>query len=51
MLDLVVDTQQCHARDTVDGFCVARTRGTTRRTQRFERRGLYVGDLDHDEIR
>jgi hypothetical protein len=30
---------------TVDGFCVARTRGTTRRTQRFERRGLDVGDL------
>jgi hypothetical protein len=31
--------------DTVDGFCVARTRGTMRRTQRFECRGLYVGDL------
>jgi hypothetical protein len=30
---------------TVDGFRVARTRGTTRRTQRFERRGLNVGDL------
>jgi hypothetical protein len=29
----------------VDGFCVARTWGTTRRTQRFERRGLNVGDL------
>jgi hypothetical protein len=29
----------------VDGFCVARTRGTTRWTQRFERRGLNVGDL------
>jgi hypothetical protein len=29
----------------VDGFCVTRTRGTTRRTQRFERRGLNVGDL------
>jgi hypothetical protein len=29
----------------VDGFCVARTRGTTRQTQRFERRGLNVGDL------
>jgi hypothetical protein len=29
----------------VDGFRVARTRGTTRRTQRFERRGLNVGDL------
>jgi ribonuclease HI len=27
---------------TVDGFRVARTRGTTRRTQRFERRGLNV---------
>jgi hypothetical protein len=26
----------------VGGFCVARTRGTTRRTQRFERRGLYA---------
>jgi hypothetical protein len=26
----------------VGGFRVARTRGTTRRTQRFERRGLYV---------
>jgi hypothetical protein len=26
----------------VDGFHVARTRGTTRRTQRFERRGLNV---------
>jgi hypothetical protein len=26
--------------DGVDGFHVARTRGTTRRTQRFERRGL-----------
>jgi hypothetical protein len=26
----------------VDGFRVARTRGTTRRTQRFERRGLNV---------
>jgi hypothetical protein len=29
----------------VDGFRVARTRGTTRRTQGFERRGLNVGDL------
>jgi hypothetical protein len=29
----------------VDGFRVARTRGTTRRTHRFERRGLNVGDL------
>jgi hypothetical protein len=29
----------------VDGFRVARTWGTTRRTQRFERRGLNVGDL------
>jgi hypothetical protein len=29
----------------VDGFHVARTWGTTRRTQRFERRGLNVGDL------
>jgi hypothetical protein len=29
----------------VDGFRVARTRGTTRWTQRFERRGLNVGDL------
>jgi hypothetical protein len=29
----------------VDGFRVARTRGTTRRTQRFERRGLNMGDL------
>jgi hypothetical protein len=29
---------------SVDGFRVARTRGTTRRTQRFERRGLNVGD-------
>jgi hypothetical protein len=29
----------------VDGFRVARTRGTTRQTQRFERRGLNVGDL------
>jgi hypothetical protein len=26
----------------VKGFCVGRTRGTTRRTQRFERRGLYA---------
>jgi transposase-like protein len=26
----------------VDGFRVARTWGTTRRTQRFERRGLYA---------
>jgi hypothetical protein len=30
---------------SVDGFRVTRTRGTTRRTQRFERRGLNVGDL------
>jgi hypothetical protein len=30
---------------SVDGFRVARTRGTMRRTQRFERRGLNVGDL------
>jgi hypothetical protein len=30
---------------SVDGFRVARTRSTTRRTQRFERRGLNVGDL------
>jgi hypothetical protein len=30
---------------SVDGFRVARTRGTTRRTQGFERRGLNVGDL------
>jgi hypothetical protein len=29
----------------VDGFRVARTRGTTRRTQGFERRGLNMGDL------
>jgi hypothetical protein len=29
-------------RVTVDGFCVARTRGTTRWTLRFERRGLYT---------
>jgi hypothetical protein len=29
----------------VDGFHVARTWGTTRRTQRFEHRGLNVGDL------
>jgi hypothetical protein len=29
----------------VDGFRVARTRGTTRWTQRFERRGMNVGDL------
>jgi hypothetical protein len=29
----------------VDGFRVARTRGTMRRTQGFERRGLNVGDL------
>jgi hypothetical protein len=29
----------------LDGFRVARTRGTTRRTQGFERRGLNVGDL------
>jgi hypothetical protein len=29
----------------VDGFRVARTRGTTRRTKRFERKGLNVGDL------
>jgi hypothetical protein len=29
----------------VDGFRVARPRGTTRRTQRFKRRGLNVGDL------
>jgi hypothetical protein len=28
--------------ENVDGFRVARTRGTTRRTQRFERRGLNV---------
>jgi hypothetical protein len=28
--------------DDVDGFRVARTRGTTRRTQRFERGGLNV---------
>jgi hypothetical protein len=26
----------------VGGFRVARTRGTTRRTQRFERRGMYA---------
>jgi hypothetical protein len=26
----------------VEGFRVARTQGTTRRTQRFERRGLYA---------
>jgi hypothetical protein len=32
-------------RGRVDGFRVARTRGTTRRTQGFERRGLNVGDL------
>jgi hypothetical protein len=29
----------------VDGFHVTRTRGTTRQTQRFKRRGLNVGDL------
>jgi hypothetical protein len=32
-------------RDSVDGFRVTRTRGTMRRSQRFERRGLNVGDL------
>jgi hypothetical protein len=32
----------CHC---VDGFHVARTRGTMRRIQRFKRRGLNVGDL------
>jgi hypothetical protein len=31
--------------NAVDGFRVARTWGTTRRTQRFERMGLNVGDL------
>jgi hypothetical protein len=35
----------------VRGFCVTRTRGTTRRTQRFERRELYAWDLDRDETR
>jgi hypothetical protein len=30
---------------SVNGFCDARRRGTTRRTQRFERGGLNVGDL------
>jgi hypothetical protein len=35
----------------VRGFRVARTRGTTRRTQRFERRGLYGWDLYRNETR
>jgi hypothetical protein len=35
----------------VDGFRVARTRGTTRRTKRFERRGLYAWDQDRNETR
>jgi hypothetical protein len=34
-----------NAMTRVNGFCVARTKGTTRRTQRFECRGLNVGDL------
>jgi hypothetical protein len=38
----ILELLDCH---TVDGFRVARTRGTTQRTQRFERRGLNVGDL------
>jgi hypothetical protein len=33
----------------VRGFYVARTWGTTRRTQRFECRGLYACDLDRNE--
>jgi hypothetical protein len=35
----------------VGGFRVARTRGTTQRTQGFECRGLYARDLDCDETR
>jgi hypothetical protein len=31
--------------ELVDGFFVARTWGTTRQTQGFERRGLNVGDF------
>jgi hypothetical protein len=33
------------SKGVVIGFCVARTRGTTRWTQRFERRGLNMGDV------
>jgi hypothetical protein len=36
--------------DNVDGFHVARTWGTTRRTQRFERMGLNVWDLGSERI-
>jgi hypothetical protein len=39
----MLDLPPTHSHNTsVDGFRVARTQGTTRRTQRFERRGLNV---------
>jgi hypothetical protein len=37
--------------DVVDGFRVAITRGTTRRTQSFERRGYTREILDRNETR
>jgi hypothetical protein len=42
--DIAGDKEEVHSRQNkdVDGFRVARTRGTTRRTQRFKRRGLNV---------
>jgi hypothetical protein len=40
-----LDGLEAEVSEGVDGFRVARTRGTTRRTQRFVRRGLNMGDL------
>jgi hypothetical protein len=37
--------------EAVGGFRIARTRGITRWTQRFKRRGLYAWNLDHNETR
>jgi hypothetical protein len=45
------DVPNLPVRPSVKGFRVARTRGTTRWTQRFERRGLYAWDLDRNETR
>jgi hypothetical protein len=41
-VDVMLASCKLEISQTIDGFRVARTRGTMRWTQRFERRGLNV---------
>jgi hypothetical protein len=41
-LEIKPDIDHIVIEEAIDGFRVAITRGTTRRTQRFEHRGLYT---------